>query len=74
METNDLTAMEKMTFTMMQGFAVAGAMQQKDKQLANAFIRLTNKLNADNPNFKPYQVEEDGETAHEDPATGSGKL
>jgi hypothetical protein len=63
METNDLTAMEKMLFTMMQGFAVGAAMKQRDKRLANEFIRLTNKLNADNPNFTPYQVEEDGEKA-----------
>ena len=51
-----LTEEERDLFLMMQGMAVGAAMRGGHKQLADAALRLVNKMNAGNPNFAPYAV------------------
>jgi hypothetical protein len=55
METKNLSNDEKVLFLLMQGFATGAAMRSGDAALAERLLALTNKLNADNPNFIPYK-------------------
>jgi hypothetical protein len=54
----NLTEDERDLFLMMQGMAVGVAMRDGNKQMADALLRLTNKINAGNPDFAPCEVPE----------------
>jgi hypothetical protein len=53
-----LTEEENEQFLMMLGMAIGAALRNDNKKLGYAFVRLTNKIYAGNPNFKPYAVPE----------------
>jgi hypothetical protein len=38
------------------GYATGAAMKDNDRKLGYAILRLTNKLNENNPNYVPYQI------------------
>jgi hypothetical protein len=39
---------------LMMGIAIGAAWD--NKPMARSFVRLTNRLNKDNPNFQPYKI------------------
>jgi hypothetical protein len=39
------------------GYAMGHAAQRGDRSLANTFIRFANRINANNPNWRPYEEE-----------------
>ena len=53
----DLSRHEYATLLMMCGYATESAMCAGDRQLAASFIRLTNRLNGNNPNYAAYHVQ-----------------
>jgi hypothetical protein len=56
--TFTLSDKEHTDLLIMLGFATAMAWKDTDKSLAYSFIRLANAINANNPNWKPYEVPE----------------
>lgn len=55
--TFTLSLDESETLQLMMGFAVGAAMSDKgDKRLAYRFLGLVNRINADNPHFRPYAI------------------
>lgn len=46
------------TLLLMAGYAVGAAVKDRERRLAVRFLRLTNTINKDNPNYIPYEVPE----------------
>jgi hypothetical protein len=57
--TITLTGDEFSQLLILLGYAVGAAFQNGNRQMAHSFLRLTNRINRDNRNYKPYGVPED---------------
>lgn len=44
------------------GYATGAADRDGNRKFFNAFMRITNAVNRDNPNFTPYAIEGEDET------------
>lgn len=44
----------------MLGYAVGAAAERKDRHVLRIFLRLTNEINKNNPNFRPYELPPEG--------------
>ena len=41
------------------GYATGAALKDGDKRMANSFTRVTNAVCRNDPNFRPYKVQDD---------------
>jgi hypothetical protein len=52
------------TLLLALGYATGAADRDGNRRFFYAFMRITNAVNRDNPNFTPYAIEEEDETPH----------
>ncbi len=57
--TIDLSSEEFDMLLLALGYATGAAHKENEKRLMYSFVRLTNAVNRDNPNYIPYQVPEE---------------
>lgn len=58
MKTFELTEDESTLLTIALGMALSAAAGMRDNKLRNDLLRVANSVHRDNPNWRPYQVEE----------------
>jgi len=58
MQLPELTDDEHNLLLMALGYAIGLAMKENNRGLAYSIVRLTNKLNENNPSYVPYQIPE----------------
>lgn len=55
----ELTDDEYAMLLLALGYATGAALKDGDKRMANSFTRVTNAVCRNDPNFRPYKVEDD---------------